>query len=47
MLSGNQSLDEQGDELHAIIPKNIIWKFDKQIREGGLYTIEKITLGCC
>ncbi|KAI3865332.1 hypothetical protein MKX03_037310 [Papaver bracteatum] len=33
-----------GDELHAIIPKNIIWKFDKRIREGGLYTIEKLLL---
>ncbi|KAI3902984.1 hypothetical protein MKW92_009103 [Papaver armeniacum] len=37
-------VDEEGDELHAIIPKNLIWKFDKQIREGGLYTIEKLHL---
>ncbi|RZC73584.1 hypothetical protein C5167_049061 [Papaver somniferum] len=37
-------VDEQGDELHTIIPKNLIWKFDKQIREGGLYTIEKLHL---
>ncbi|RZC56373.1 hypothetical protein C5167_015228 [Papaver somniferum] len=29
-------VDEQGDELHAIIPKNLTWKFDKQIREGGI-----------
>ncbi|KAI3990007.1 hypothetical protein MKX01_003710 [Papaver californicum] len=28
-------VDEQGDELHAMIPKNLIWKFDKQIRKGG------------
>ncbi|KAI3917470.1 hypothetical protein MKW92_039359 [Papaver armeniacum] len=37
-------VDDEGDELHAIIPKNLIWKFDKQIREGGLYTIEKLHL---
>ncbi|KAI3901444.1 hypothetical protein MKW92_019823 [Papaver armeniacum] len=37
-------VDEQGDELHAIIPKNLTWKFDKQIREVGLYTVEKLHL---
>ncbi|RZC65130.1 hypothetical protein C5167_008812 [Papaver somniferum] len=37
-------VDEQGDELHAINPKIFIWKFDKHIREGGLYTIEKLHL---
>lgn len=34
----------QGEELHAIIPKNLIWKFDNKIREGGLYTTEKLHL---
>ncbi|KAI3899142.1 hypothetical protein MKW92_051486 [Papaver armeniacum] len=28
-------VDEQGEELHAVVPKNLIWKFDKQIREGS------------
>ncbi|KAI3985221.1 hypothetical protein MKX01_036949 [Papaver californicum] len=37
-------VDEQGDGLHAIIPKNLIWKFDKQIRKGGLYSINKLLL---
>ncbi|KAI3836093.1 hypothetical protein MKW92_051936 [Papaver armeniacum] len=32
-------VDEQGEELHAVIPKNLIWKFDKLIQEGGLYSI--------
>ncbi|KAI3872834.1 hypothetical protein MKW92_000354 [Papaver armeniacum] len=31
-------------ELHAIIPENLIWKFDKQIQEGGLYSIYKLHL---
>ncbi|RZC71905.1 hypothetical protein C5167_035034 [Papaver somniferum] len=27
-------VDEQGEELYAVIPKNLIWKFDKLILEG-------------
>ncbi|RZC54318.1 hypothetical protein C5167_013178 [Papaver somniferum] len=37
-------VDEQGEELHAVIPKNLIWKFDKLIREGGLYLMQKLHL---
>ncbi|RZC89240.1 hypothetical protein C5167_030935 [Papaver somniferum] len=37
-------VDEQGEELHAVIPKNLIWKFDKLIREGGLYSMQKLHL---
>ncbi|KAI3925816.1 hypothetical protein MKX01_003375 [Papaver californicum] len=37
-------VDEEGAELHAVIPNNLIWKFDKLIREGCLYCIEKLHL---
>ncbi|KAI3977510.1 hypothetical protein MKX01_000423 [Papaver californicum] len=37
-------VDEQGDELHVVIQKNLIWKFDKKIREGCLYSIDKLHL---
>ncbi|XP_026434422.1 replication protein A 70 kDa DNA-binding subunit C-like isoform X1 [Papaver somniferum] len=37
-------VDEQGEELHAVIPKNLIWKFDKLIREGCLYSMQKLHL---
>ncbi|KAI3854876.1 hypothetical protein MKW92_004097 [Papaver armeniacum] len=34
-------IDEQGEELHVFIPKNLIWKFEKQIWEGCLYSMQK------
>ncbi|XP_026402931.1 uncharacterized protein LOC113298409 [Papaver somniferum] len=37
-------VDEQGEELHAVLPKNLIWKFDKLIREGCLYSMQKLHL---
>ncbi|KAI3983978.1 hypothetical protein MKX01_035105 [Papaver californicum] len=33
-----------GDELYVVIPKNLIWKFDKKIQEGCLYSIDKLHL---
>ncbi|KAI3905233.1 hypothetical protein MKX01_017479 [Papaver californicum] len=35
-------VDEQGNELYVVIPKNLIWNFDKKIREGYLYLIDKL-----
>ncbi|KAI3905051.1 hypothetical protein MKX01_017297 [Papaver californicum] len=37
-------VDKHGDELDVVIPKNLIWKFDKKIREGCLYSIDKLHL---
>ncbi|RZC61747.1 hypothetical protein C5167_023500 [Papaver somniferum] len=38
------TLPALGEESHAVIRKNLIWKFDKQIREVCLYSIEKLHL---
>ncbi|KAI3993074.1 hypothetical protein MKX01_009817 [Papaver californicum] len=37
-------IDVKGSELYAVIPKNLILKFDKLIREGGPYSMEKLHL---
>ncbi|RZC49903.1 hypothetical protein C5167_018331 [Papaver somniferum] len=33
----------RGEELHVISPKNLLWKFDKLIREGRLYLTDKLS----
>ncbi|KAI3940317.1 hypothetical protein MKW92_004147 [Papaver armeniacum] len=36
--------DEEGDELHASIPEELIWKFDDAIKENSLYFIQELHL---
>ncbi|KAI3951344.1 hypothetical protein MKW92_031042 [Papaver armeniacum] len=36
--------DEEGDELHASIPEELIWKFDDAIKENSLYSIQGLHL---
>ncbi|KAI3866930.1 hypothetical protein MKW92_043491 [Papaver armeniacum] len=37
-------IDEEGDELHACIPENLIWKFGDAIKEGNMYYIVGLNL---
>ncbi|XP_026421870.1 uncharacterized protein LOC113317969 [Papaver somniferum] len=34
-------IDENGDTMHDIVPKKLIWKFRPLLHEGGLYTLAK------
>ncbi|KAI3986631.1 hypothetical protein MKX01_014169 [Papaver californicum] len=37
-------LDDNGDELHGVVPKKLIWKFDPLLRVGGVYSLNKFTI---
>ncbi|KAI3983970.1 hypothetical protein MKX01_035097 [Papaver californicum] len=37
-------LDDNGDELHGVAPKKLIWKFDPLLRVGGVYSLNKFTI---
>ncbi|KAI3992146.1 hypothetical protein MKX01_015037 [Papaver californicum] len=37
-------LDDNGDELHGVVPKKLIWKFDPLLRVGGIYSLHKFTI---
>ncbi|KAI3905640.1 hypothetical protein MKX01_036549 [Papaver californicum] len=39
------SVDVFESELHAVIPKNLIWKYDKLVREGFCVLYQHIALG--
>ncbi|RZC80881.1 hypothetical protein C5167_043455 [Papaver somniferum] len=34
-------IDENGDTMHDIFSKKLIWKFGSLLHEGGLYTLAK------
>ncbi|MCL7039406.1 hypothetical protein MKW94_023832 [Papaver nudicaule] len=37
-------IDENGAELHGVVPKKLIWKFDPLLRVGGIYSLNKFTI---
>ncbi|RZC73904.1 hypothetical protein C5167_049384 [Papaver somniferum] len=37
-------LDDDGAELHGVVPKNILWKFDPLPQDGRIYSLRKFTI---
>lgn len=37
-------LDDNRDELHGVVPKKLIWKFDPLLRVGGIQSLNKFTI---
>ncbi|XP_026442598.1 replication protein A 70 kDa DNA-binding subunit A-like [Papaver somniferum] len=37
-------IDENGDQLHGVVPKKIIWKFEPLLHEGVVYSLSKLSL---
>ncbi|KAI3985748.1 hypothetical protein MKX01_030662, partial [Papaver californicum] len=37
-------LDENGDQLHGVIPKKIIWKFEPPLLDDVIYSLSKLNI---
>lgn len=37
-------LDDNGDELHGVVPKKLIWKSDLLLHVGRIYSLRRFTI---